>query len=264
MFFVFCFGLFVSLKVISSLCHDKFFSVVFLKKYNLLLDKQKNKSSCKMTDLINHEQTLTKLVVVIDCLQVFIAFIVWTCDDISQRKTKSKSLFSIGFEYYKLNLDGYMISMNLLSIMLRFFYFFIFHLIITKINKNICYFLSSLVWSIDYSIFDDCQFICSGSDDNTVRVWDVDSNKQIQSFNRYSDSVYCVKFSSYHYHNHHQNVICFSSCDKIIRFWDFKHNKELQIFNEHAEGVYRIEFSQFNGGRYLCSGSFDKTIRLWD
>ncbi|ETO33119.1 WD-repeat protein, partial [Reticulomyxa filosa] len=118
--------------------------------------------------------------------------------------------------------------------------------------------------SIDYSIFDDCQFICSGSGDSTVRVWDVDNNKQIQLFNGHLSFVYCVKFSLYHYHNHHQNVICSSSYDKTIRFWDFKHNQQLQIFNEHTDGICGIEFSPFNGGRYLCSGSYDKTIRLWD
>ncbi|ETO35652.1 WD-40 repeat-containing protein, partial [Reticulomyxa filosa] len=60
---------------------------------------------------------------------------------------------------------------------------------------------TSWVYSIDYSIFGDYQFICSGSADKTVRVWDVDNNKQIQSFNGHSSFVYCVKFSSYHYHN---------------------------------------------------------------
>ncbi|ETO35230.1 hypothetical protein RFI_01843, partial [Reticulomyxa filosa] len=120
------------------------------------------------------------------------------------------------------------------------------------------------VYSIDYSAFGDCQFICSGSIDKTVRVWDVDNNKQIQTLNGHSSDVYCVKFSSYHYHNHRQNVICSSSYDKTIRFWDFKHNKQLQIFNGHTQGVNGIEFSQFNDGRYLCSGSYDKTIRLWD
>ncbi|ETO22410.1 WD-40 repeat protein [Reticulomyxa filosa] len=76
--------------------------------------------------------------------------------------------------------------------------------------------------------------------------------------------VYCVKFSSYYYHNHRQNVICSSSEDKTIRFWDFKNNKQLQICNGHTNYVSEIEFSPFNGGRYLCSGSGDKTIRLWD
>ncbi|ETN99622.1 serine/threonine protein kinase, partial [Reticulomyxa filosa] len=116
------------------------------------------------------------------------------------------------------------------------------------------------VWTIDYSTFDDSQFICSGSNDKTVRVWDVYNNKQIQLLNGNSHVRY-VKFSLYHYH---QNVICFASNDKNIRFWDFKRNKKIQIFNRHASGVCGIEFSPFNGGRYLCSGSFDKTIHLWD
>ncbi|ETO18424.1 WD-repeat protein [Reticulomyxa filosa] len=120
------------------------------------------------------------------------------------------------------------------------------------------------VRSIDYSAFDDDQFICSGSSDCTIRVWDVDNNKQIQLFNGHSNSVSCVKFSSYHYQNHRQNIICSSSLDKTIRFLDFKHNKQLQIFNIHTDCVTGIEFSPFNSGRYLYSGSYDNTIRLWD
>ncbi|ETO35234.1 WD-40 repeat protein [Reticulomyxa filosa] len=120
------------------------------------------------------------------------------------------------------------------------------------------------VLSIDYSTFDDGQFICSGSLDDTVRVWDAETTKQIQSFNGHSDYVTCVKFSSFHYYNHHFNVICSSSADKTIRFWDFKDNQQLQIFNGHTGRVSEIVLSPFSSGRYLCSGSEDKTIRLWD
>ncbi|ETO07483.1 WD-40 repeat protein, partial [Reticulomyxa filosa] len=120
------------------------------------------------------------------------------------------------------------------------------------------------VYSIDYSTFYGNQLLCSGSYDTTVRVWDVETNQQIQLFNGHSNSVFYVKFSPYHYYNHRQNVICSSSADNTIRCWDIKHNKQLQIFNGHTSYVYGIELSPFNGGRYLCSGSFDKTIRLWD
>ncbi|ETO06242.1 WD-40 repeat protein [Reticulomyxa filosa] len=121
------------------------------------------------------------------------------------------------------------------------------------------------VLSIDYSILDDDhQFICSGSSDETICVWNVENNKQIQSFHGHSAWVNCVKFSSYHYHNYRRHVICSSSNDKTIRFWDIKHNQQLQVFNEHTNNVCGIEFSSFSGGRYLCSGSGDRTIRLWD
>ncbi|ETO11477.1 WD-40 repeat protein [Reticulomyxa filosa] len=120
------------------------------------------------------------------------------------------------------------------------------------------------VRSIDYSTLDGGQFICSGSFDNTVRVWDVDNNKQIQSFNGHSNSVNCVKFSPYHHYNNSSSIICSSSTDNTIRFWDIKHNQRLQTFNEHTSWISSIEFSPFSNGRYLCSGSDDKTVRLWD
>ncbi|ETO30893.1 F-box and wd40 domain protein [Reticulomyxa filosa] len=123
---------------------------------------------------------------------------------------------------------------------------------------------TSSVWSIDYSTFDNSYLLCSGSHDKTVRVWDVETGKQIQLFNGHLDHVYCVRFSPYHYHNNRHNVICSSSWDKTIRFWDNKDNQQLKVFRGHTNGVYGIEFSPFNGGRYLCSGSIDYTIRLWD
>ncbi|ETO06461.1 WD-40 repeat protein, partial [Reticulomyxa filosa] len=93
------------------------------------------------------------------------------------------------------------------------------------------------VWSIDYSTFDDSQLICSGSHDNTVRVWDIETNKQIQSFNGHSNWVYGVKFSQYYSYRYRRNVICSSSYDKTIRFWDIKENQQLKIFNGHTDRV---------------------------
>ncbi|ETO32547.1 WD-40 repeat protein, partial [Reticulomyxa filosa] len=123
---------------------------------------------------------------------------------------------------------------------------------------------TDMVYSIDSYSFNDSQFICSGSGDRTVRVWNVKTNQQIQLYNGHLKAVYCVKFSQYYYNNHCRNVICSSSDDNIIRFWDSKENKPFQILHEHTNSICGIEFSPFNGGRYLCSGSYDNTIRLWD
>ncbi|ETO05363.1 WD repeat-containing protein, partial [Reticulomyxa filosa] len=120
------------------------------------------------------------------------------------------------------------------------------------------------VCGIDYFTIDDRQFLCSGSYDCTVCVWDVETNKQIHLFHEHLDRVNCVKFSPYHYLKHHCNVICSSSDDGTIRFWDIKHNRQLQLLNGYTTYVYGIEFSSFNSGRYLCSGLHCKIIRLWD
>ncbi|ETO33304.1 hypothetical protein RFI_03802, partial [Reticulomyxa filosa] len=152
------------------------------------------------------------------------------------------------------------------------------------------------VWGIDYGIFDDGKrFICSGSNDKTIRVWEADTTKQVGIAKMHSKDVYCVKFSSYHYHHKNcHSVICSASDDTTIRFWDFKTNKEIQTSkkkwahpNGHTDGISSIEFSPFNGdcvrsvafspshsekdnanihgaGYTICSGSTDNTIRVWD
>ncbi|ETO03298.1 hypothetical protein RFI_34112, partial [Reticulomyxa filosa] len=91
---------------------------------------------------------------------------------------------------------------------------------------------TSTIWTIDYSTFNDSQYICSGSQDCTVRVWDIDNNKQIKLFNGHSNAVTCVKFVSYYRHYHKVNnclpIVCSSACDSTIRFWDFETTGQFQ------------------------------------
>ncbi|ETO33426.1 WD-40 repeat protein [Reticulomyxa filosa] len=154
-----------------------------------------------------------------------------------------------------------MILTNLLSIMLCFFLFdqvnikylfviitqnYFFMLDIFRFSSKLLKIFTEhteTVWSIDYSAFDSCQLLCSGSNDNTVRVWDVENNKQTQSFDGH---FICVRFSTYHYCNHRRNVICFSSGDNNIYFWDIKDNRQLKIFSGHTQLVSGIKFSSFN------------------
>ncbi|ETO01893.1 hypothetical protein RFI_35544, partial [Reticulomyxa filosa] len=85
-------------------------------------------------------------------------------------------------------------------------------------------------------------------------IWDIETAKQTKEY-KHIDTIYCVKFSQYHYHYHNQNVICFSSEDKIICFWYFNNNKS-QILDCYTKYVYCIELLSFS--------SDDNIIRLCD
>ncbi|ETO07916.1 Serine/Threonine protein kinase [Reticulomyxa filosa] len=120
------------------------------------------------------------------------------------------------------------------------------------------------VRSIDYSTLSGDQLLCSGSNDKTIRVWNVDTNQQIRSFKGHLSYIMCVKFSPYHHYNNRRSVVCSASVDKTIRFWDIKNNRQLRIFDKDASSICCIEFSAFNGSQYLCSGPRDNTIHLFD
>ncbi|ETO36630.1 G-protein beta WD-40 repeats containing protein [Reticulomyxa filosa] len=97
--------------------------------------------------------------------------------------------------------------------------------------------------------------IVSSSRDNTVRIWDVGSGKQIQTFREDSGSMYTAKFSP----DGHNVLSC--SYDGTIRLWDIASGKQIQVFKGHFSPVNIAEFSP--DGRTIISCALDTTIRLW-
>ncbi|ETO36023.1 F-box and wd40 domain protein [Reticulomyxa filosa] len=89
---------------------------------------------------------------------------------------------------------------------------------------------SSTLYNIDYSTFNNDQYLYSGSDDNAVRLCDVETAKQLRRIDGHSIAVFCVKFSSYYFHSHNKLIICSSSNDPTIHFWNFETAKEIQFF----------------------------------
>ncbi|ETO24180.1 WD repeat-containing protein [Reticulomyxa filosa] len=124
------------------------------------------------------------------------------------------------------------------------------------------------VYGIDYATFDDGQFICSGSIDKTIRVWDVETIKQIQSFNGHSDYVNCVKFSPYHYYNNCRHVTCSSSVDKTIldNICALDHLTILFVYGilKRLDKYIFLKDTTYCLVYTICSGSHDETICIWD
>jgi WD40 repeat protein len=66
--------------------------------------------------------------------------------------------------------------------------------------------------------------IVSGSWDNTIRLWDVQSGSELAVFKGHEPDVYSVAFSP------DGSKIVSGSWDKTIRLWDVQSGSELAVF----------------------------------
>jgi WD40 repeat protein len=94
--------------------------------------------------------------------------------------------------------------------------------------------------------------IISGSEDYTVRVWDMKGN-QLAVCRDHQGWVLSVCVTA-------DNKIVSGSNDKTVRVWDMQGNK-LAVCRGHEDYVTSVFVTRDNK---IVSGSDDKTVRVWD
>jgi WD40 repeat protein len=110
----------------------------------------------------------------------------------------------------------------------------------------------------------DGRILASGSMDNTIKLWDVTSGRELRSLtghaNRvltgHANRVWSVAFSP------GGRTLASGSDDGTINIWDVASGRELGTLDGHANSVVSIAFSP--DGRTLASASWDHTIKLWE
>jgi WD40 repeat protein len=95
-----------------------------------------------------------------------------------------------------------------------------------------------------------------GGDDTTVRVWDVDSGKEVFVLRGHSAVVCSVAFSA------DGSRIASGAQDTLIKVWNACTGVELLSLSGHAGIVLNVAFTHDDSR--IVSGSRDRTVRLWD
>ncbi len=109
------------------------------------------------------------------------------------------------------------------------------------------------VWAVTFS--PDGKTLASGSDDKTVKLWNVETGQQLKSLEGHTSFVNSVAFSP------DGKTLASGSNDNSIKLWNVETGDPITSVS-HIYGVNSVAFSP--DGKILASGSNDKTIRLWN
>jgi WD40 repeat protein len=111
---------------------------------------------------------------------------------------------------------------------------------------------ASFVRTIDFS--PNGEWVVSGGDDGTARVWDLDSGNEVAHIS-HDGAVWAANFSP------NGEWVASGSWDDTARVWEAKSGSEIARMT-HEGFVTTINFSP--DGNWVISGSWDGTARVWE
>ena len=97
--------------------------------------------------------------------------------------------------------------------------------------------------------------IISGSLDNTLKLWEPESKKYINSFEEHRLRINDIAVSP------DENFFISAGDDKTIKLWNIEESRSLMTLEGHEEKINSIDIS--SEGRFIVSAGSDKTVRLW-
>ena len=99
----------------------------------------------------------------------------------------------------------------------------------------------------------------SGSSDNTIKIWDVETGTEKFTLEGHSSSVKAIALTP-----DGKTLISASDFwwDNTIKIWDLVTGTEKFTLEGHSDWVRAIAVT--SDGKTMISGSYDKTIKIWD
>lgn len=97
--------------------------------------------------------------------------------------------------------------------------------------------------------------LATGGDDNTIKLWDIDTGELISTLLGHSWSVVALTFTT------DGETLISASWDKTVKLWRVSTAEEITTLSGHVDSVSAVAVSQV--AQLIVSGSRDKTIKLW-
>ena len=111
-------------------------------------------------------------------------------------------------------------------------------------------------WIASLAFSEDAISLVSGSDDKTIKLWDIQTGGVVKTFSGHTDPICSVSISPDH------ATIASGSNDMTIRLWDVETGGHRVVEGYHSI-AYSISFSPTNSERWI-SASGDHIVRWWE
>ena len=109
-------------------------------------------------------------------------------------------------------------------------------------------------WVFSVAISPDGQTLVSGSRDNTIKIWQLNTGRELRTLTGHSGYVISLAITP------DGQTLVSGSGDKTIKIWQLSTGQELRTLTGHSSYVASVAISP--DGQTLVSGS-DKTIKIW-
>lgn len=103
--------------------------------------------------------------------------------------------------------------------------------------------VNAVRWNPDKTLFASC------SDDQSIKIWNEESDNSICEFNHDSSVFQLDWCKSTRYHNY----LASASYDKTVIIWDIDKKESVYKFDKHNKYVYSVSFSPFDDYIASCS-----------
>jgi WD40 repeat protein/serine/threonine protein kinase len=97
--------------------------------------------------------------------------------------------------------------------------------------------------------------LASGSNDTTIRLWNLATKRETACLTGHTSNVYCLAFSP------DGRTLASGGNDGTVRLWNLVLHKQVAVLEGHGSTIWDVAFSP--DGHTLASSSFDSTIKLW-
>ncbi|OKH42713.1 hypothetical protein NIES2101_32545 [Calothrix sp. HK-06] len=119
--------------------------------------------------------------------------------------------------------------------------------------------LSSHTWAVTAVAFNpDAKILATGSDDNTIKLWNVSTGEEFATLTGHSWSITALVFNS------DGTLLASVSKDKTVKLWQVSNQEELTTLSGHTDSVTSVAIANSDTQIIIASGSKDKTIKLWE